>query len=65
MMHLTHHNTRQQQLKFGGVDALKLVMTAGQTVECYQQIMKYRVPVSDMNHAQIYHNKILTHQVET
>ena len=50
-----------------GVDALKpaMVMMTGQAVECYQQIVKYSVPVGDMNQAQIYRSKILTHQVET
>jgi len=40
-------------------------MTAGLTVECYQQIVKYSVPASNMDQTQIYHSKILTHQVET
>jgi len=59
-MHLTQENTAQQQLKCGLVDALRLVMemTAGLTVECCQQI-------GDMDQAQIYREKILTHQVET
>jgi hypothetical protein len=67
VMHLTHHNTGQQQLKCVGVDALKpaMVMSAGQAVECYQQIVKYSVPARNMEQAQIYHSKILTHQVET
>lgn len=67
VMYLTHHNTGQQQLKCAAVDALKpaMAITAGQTVECYQQIIKYRVPGGDMNQAQIYRSKILTNQVET
>jgi len=40
-------------------------MTAGLTVECCQQTVEYRIPVGDMNQAQIYRMKILTHQVET
>ncbi len=49
-----------------GVDALEIAMdmTDDLTVECCQQIVKYMVDIGDMNKAQIYRRKILTHQVE-
>jgi len=48
-----------------GVDSLNLAMemSAELTVECCQQIVKYMVHTGDMNQAQIYRRKILTHQV--
>jgi len=50
-----------------GVEALNLAMemSAELTVECCQQIVKYMVHSGDMNQAQIYRRKILTHQVAT
>ena len=50
-----------------GIDAHKLAMemSAELTVECCQQIVNYMVHIGDMNQAQTYRRKILTHQVET
>jgi hypothetical protein len=40
-------------------------MSAGLTVECCRQIVKYMIHSGDMNQAQIYRRKILTYQVAT
>jgi hypothetical protein len=48
-----------------GIDALNMAMemSADLTVECCKQIVKYMVHTGDMNQAQTYRRKILTHQV--